>query len=287
MVASADPSLADTVAFMNRVLEDDGAGAIRTAGNCELLLVRYHLGNVTLPDGTIKSPGDYDKGVPDRYEYTWSIVDPSFHLDSDFNLKDIDPNSIKVNEAWSVEVIASREDKFNPHLPSKDRSLIMFGTSNLVKVIQQTNFVDHVAVANAHETGAGDISFLLQPGTTDRLTKYASTDVFLISHIQQRPRCQVRQGVQTRRGVVRWEAVCVLREKPQANGPVPSMHLATSSRSIRYVWEVQSFAVGRHCRDELASAAARRSQSVRIHRVHSASGSIGDAIRLATAPYML
>jgi hypothetical protein len=178
---SDSPSLADTVAFMNRVLEDEGAGDIRTAGNCDLLLVRYHLGNVTLPDGTTKFPGDYDKGIPDRYQLTWSIIDPALHLDSEFNLKDIDPNSINVNEVWSVEVIAAMEDKFDTrHLPSKDRSLIMFGTSNLVKAIQQTNFVDHVAVANAHETGAGDISFLLQPGTTDRLTKYASGDVFLM-----------------------------------------------------------------------------------------------------------
>jgi len=180
MAANAGPSLADTVAFMNRVLEDDGAGDIRTAGNCELLLVRYHLGNVTLPDGTTKFPGDYDKGIPDRYQYTWSIIDPALHLDSDFNLKDIDPNSIKVNQVWSAEVIAAREDKFDPNLPSKDRSLIMFGTSNLVKAIQQTNFVDHVAVANAHETAAGDITFLLVPGTTDRLSKYASGDLFLM-----------------------------------------------------------------------------------------------------------
>jgi hypothetical protein len=177
---SDGPSLTDTVAFMNRILEDDGGGAIRTAGNCELLLVRYHLGNVTLPDGTTKFPGDYDNGIPDRYQYTWSIIDPSLHLDSDFNLKDIDPNSIKVNEVWSVEVIDARQDKFDSNLPSKDRSLITFGTSNLVKAIQQTNFIDHVAVANAHETGAGDISFLLQPGTTDRLSKYASGDLFLI-----------------------------------------------------------------------------------------------------------
>jgi len=152
------------------------------SGGCNVSLVRYHLGNDVIPSGTKKVPGNYQTGVPDRYELLWAVIDPSGHLTSDFNLKDIDPDSIKVGEVFSIEIIANRGDPTDPHLPPKDRSMVTFTTSNLLKSIHKRDFVDGDTIKKArdesgHESGTGDIGFLLEPGTSNRLAKDEQGDI--------------------------------------------------------------------------------------------------------------
>lgn len=113
------PSLSDTVSFMNRALEQDNAGLIENNG-CEVTLTRYLLGDVLNPVGLKKVEGSYRIGIPDRYEYTYGIIRPAEHLRSDFNLKDIDPDSIRADEYFNVKTIADRPDKFDLNLPPRD-----------------------------------------------------------------------------------------------------------------------------------------------------------------------
>jgi hypothetical protein len=187
--AKSSPSLADTLAFINRVLEQDSAGTLleqdsagtmESASGCNVSLIRQHLENVTVPSGTKKIPGNYQTGVPDRYEYEWMVIGPATNLRSDFNLKDIDPDSIKVLKVFSIEIIASREDRTDPHLPEPDRSIVMFSASNLVKAIHQRDFVDEETTRNLPDNGTGEIGFLLEPGTSTRLAKDESAGVLLI-----------------------------------------------------------------------------------------------------------
>lgn len=173
------PSLTDTLDFINRVLADDSAGVMKNSGGCDVSLLRERTGDVTLPDGMKKVPGNYQMGIPERYEYLWTVFDPASHLRSDFSLKDIDPDSIKVIEAFGIETIANRGDPTNPVLPSKDRSVFSFSTSNLLKSIHETDFVDRGTINNAHKNGPGEIGFLLEPGTSIRLEKDGSSDLLL------------------------------------------------------------------------------------------------------------
>jgi hypothetical protein len=180
-VVSDSPPLSDTVDFMNRVLADDSAGTMTSSGGCDVSLVRQRLGDVTLPSGAKKVPGNYQTGIPDRYEYLWRVFDPASHLRSDFNLKDIDPDSVKVIEAFSIETIAHRGDSTNPILPSKDRSIVSFSASNLAKAIHQTDFVDRNTIKNKHENGT-EIGFLFEPGTSSRLAKDRNGDLLLFEN---------------------------------------------------------------------------------------------------------
>jgi hypothetical protein len=187
--AKSSPSLTDTLAFINRVLEQDSAGTfseeastgtMENASGCNVSLIHQHLENVTIPSGTKKIPGNYQTGVPDRYEYEWTVISPARNLRSDFNLKDIDPDSIKVVKVFSIEIVASRGDKTDPRLPEPDRSIVMFSASNLVKAIHQRDFVDEEATKNLPDNGAGEIGFLLEPGTSMRLAKDESAGLLLI-----------------------------------------------------------------------------------------------------------
>jgi hypothetical protein len=177
---SSSPSLTDTLTFINRLLEQDSAGTMESSSGCEVSLIRQHLENVTLPSGKNKIPGNYQTGVPDRYEYEWMVINPAKNLRSDFNLKDIDPDSVKVVKVFSIKIIASKEDKTDPHLPEPDRSIVMFSASNLVKAIHQRDFVDEGTTKNPPDNGIGQIDFLLEPGTSTRLAKDESAGVLLI-----------------------------------------------------------------------------------------------------------
>jgi len=177
------PSLSDTLDFINRALKDDSAGSMNAIGDCEVSLFHEHLENITIPTGRLKKvPGNYQAGIPDRYEPEWAFIDPSTHLRSDFNLKDIDPDSIKANEVFSIEIIANRGDPTDPHLPTPDRSIVMFSTANLAKAIHETNFIDEDTVKNAAKDGSGKITFLLEPGTSNRLEKDESSEMLLLEN---------------------------------------------------------------------------------------------------------
>ena len=178
--AKSAPSLAETLTFINRVLEQDSAGTMESASGCDVSLIRQHLENVTIPSGKTKIPGNYQTGIPDRYEYEWMVISPARNLRSDFNLKDIDPESIKVVKVFSIKIIDSREDKTDPHLPEPDRSIVEFGASNLVNAIHQRDFVDEGATENPPDNGVGEIAFLLEPGTSRRLAKDESAGLLLI-----------------------------------------------------------------------------------------------------------
>jgi hypothetical protein len=175
----SSPSLADTLDFINRVLGDDSAGVMKNNGGCSVSLIREHMEKLTIPVGQTKVPGNGGIGTPDHFELRWAIIEPAASLRSDFNLKDIDPESIKVNEVFSIKIIADR-DKTDPHLPPPDRSIVMFDASNLVKSIHQTDFVDKGTINNTHENGIGEIGFLLEPGTKNRLAKDATGDLLLM-----------------------------------------------------------------------------------------------------------
>jgi hypothetical protein len=177
--APGEVSLNDTLDFINRVLKDDSAGSMKNSGGCDVSLIRQHMEKLTIPSGATKVPGDYRQGIPDHYEYKWAIIDPAAHLRSDFNLKDIDPESIKVNEVFSIKIIVDR-DKTDPHLPPPDRSIVMFDASNLLKSIHMTDFVDEGTTNKTHENGIGEIGFLLEPGTKNRLAKDATGDLLLM-----------------------------------------------------------------------------------------------------------
>jgi hypothetical protein len=177
---SSSPSLTDTLTFINRLLEKDSAGTMESSSGCEVSLIRQHLEKVTLPSGKNKIPGNYQTGVPDRYEYEWMFISPASNLRSDFNLKDIDPDSVKVVKVFSIKIIASKEDKTDPHLPEPDRSIVLFSASNLVKAIHQRDFVDEGTTKNLPDNGIGKIGFLLEPGTSTRLAKDESAGLLLI-----------------------------------------------------------------------------------------------------------
>jgi hypothetical protein len=183
---NTQPSLSDTLSFMNRSLEEDFAGSIESHGDsgCEVQLIRYHSEKVTIPHGLHKVEGNPRMGIPDRHSYEWAIIDPATHLRSDFNLKDIDPESIKANEVWSLKAIADMPDKFDPNLPHPDRSIVFFKTSNLIKAIHARDFVDEStvkqAIDKAGKGGFGEPGFLLEPGTKTRLAKDQTGDIFLM-----------------------------------------------------------------------------------------------------------
>jgi hypothetical protein len=178
--AKSAPSLTETLTFINRILEQDSAGSMESSSGCDVSLIRQHLENVTIPSGTTKIPGNYQTGVPDRYEYLWTVISPATNLRSDFNLKDIDPGSIKVDKVFSIKIVANREDQTDPHLPEPDRSLVMFSASNLVRAIHQRDFVDEGTIKNHPDNGTGEIRFLLEPGTSQRLSKDESASLLLI-----------------------------------------------------------------------------------------------------------
>lgn len=176
----SQPSLTETLDFMNRVLADDVSGEIRAndSNSCQISLYHYRREDITIPVDTIKVPGNYGAGIPDRWEYKWAIVAPVRGLRSDFNLKDIDPESIKADGAFSIEIIAKRTDKYEAHLPDDDRFIVHFETSNEVKAIRATDLVDESTVEKAKD--GGQLGFLLEPGTTRRLVKDEHSDMFMM-----------------------------------------------------------------------------------------------------------
>jgi hypothetical protein len=165
--ATSEPTLADTFDFMNRTLEADSSASMKSLGSCEVSLVRARIEYVMVVSGTKKIPGNYQTGVPDHYEYLWNVYDTT-HLRTDFNLKDIDPNSIVANEVYSPKIIADRPDHTDAHLPPYDRSTVSFGTANMAKTVHQMDFVD-VKATMFNGASGGEVAFLLEPGSTKRL----------------------------------------------------------------------------------------------------------------------
>lgn len=177
------PSLSDTLDFINQALKEDSAGSMNEIGNCEVSLFHEHLENIAIPTGGLKKvTGNYQAGIPDKYEPDWAFIDPATHLRSDFNLKDIDPDSIKADKVFSLKAAGNSGDSSNPRLPTPDRSIVMFSTANLTKAIHETDFIDEDTVKNADTDGSGKISFLLEPGTSNRLEKDESSEMLLLEN---------------------------------------------------------------------------------------------------------
>ena len=168
--ATPEPTLAETFDFMNRALDADSSGSLKSLGNCDVSLIRERMEYVMIVSGTKKVPGDTASGTTDHSEYLWNIYDGGSHLRTDFNLKDIAPESIVVSKVFSAKIIADRPDETDPHLPPHDRSAVFFHTANMLTTIHQMDFVDKKATEFNGPSGR-EIVFLLEPGSTRRLEK--------------------------------------------------------------------------------------------------------------------
>ncbi len=127
------PSLADTIAFMNRSVSQESS-YITSANTCEVSILRNHLYEFSLPSGTyVKSIDSY--GVS-HYGFKWDSIEEKYQV-IQFQLSDIDSDSIKSKAVPSNQFLKSHDVDENPkELDSPDLVMVAFSTRNSENLIQ-------------------------------------------------------------------------------------------------------------------------------------------------------
>jgi hypothetical protein len=130
----AGPSLAETIAFMNRSVSQESS-YVTSANTCEVSILRNHLYVFVLPSSTyVKSVDSYGAS---HYGFKWDTIEEKYQL-IQFQLSDIDPDSIKSKAVPSEQFIKSRDIDANPkELDSPDLVMVMFNTRNSENLIQR------------------------------------------------------------------------------------------------------------------------------------------------------